>query len=110
MPMVYVHLDERAGSNLLLAIGYHPRYRVAALLAGNERAGNYLQPAMDQTKVVQASLKTKFISASQAGRILTIQPIGKIQRDVHLTPAVSLAEAKNPRLRVQNRAFQASAF
>src|SRR5207245_2794115 len=59
---VYVHLDERAGSNLLLAIGYHPRYRVAALLAGNERAGNYLQPAVDQTKVVQASLKTKFIS------------------------------------------------
>ena len=51
MCVVHVDLDGSAYGALFLAGGHHRGNRVAAVLAGDERDCNYLQPTMDKTLI-----------------------------------------------------------
>jgi len=56
--MVHVHLDERARHNVLLAIEDNSRNRMAALLAGDERDRNHLQPTVDADEEIGLSVRS----------------------------------------------------
>ena len=57
--MVHVHLDERPGDNVLLAIENNSGNRVAALLAGNQCNWCHLQPTVDIAEEIAATLGGK---------------------------------------------------